>query len=82
MFKINIIFQVREIRQSSQGSNRDSGSGNYQPYTIQKGIVTVGKISFDAQHILGKGCEGTFVFRYVCYVIRWYMVPEIAYIIF
>lgn len=60
---VYIMRQVREIKQSSQGSNRDSGSGNYQPYTIQKGIVTVGKISFDTQHILGKGCEGTFVFR-------------------
>lgn len=27
------------------------------------GIVTVGKISFDPTSILGKGCEGTFVYR-------------------
>ncbi|XP_066900695.1 serine/threonine-protein kinase/endoribonuclease IRE1 isoform X1 [Halyomorpha halys] len=60
---VYIMRQVREIKQSSQGSSQASSSGRYQTYTIQKGIVTVGKISFDTQQILGKGCEGTFVFR-------------------
>lgn len=59
---IYVIRQVREIKQSSQGTSRGS-TGVVSTYSDQKGIVTVGKISFDTQQILGKGCEGTFVFR-------------------
>ncbi|KAF6202382.1 hypothetical protein GE061_004781 [Apolygus lucorum] len=57
-----IMAQVREIKQSSQGSSQGSGGPN-GPISVQKGVVTIGKISFDTQDILGKGCEGTFVFR-------------------
>ncbi|KAK9500618.1 hypothetical protein O3M35_001853 [Rhynocoris fuscipes] len=60
-----IMAQVRDIKQSSQGSSGQyyTTKGNLSYVQTQQGIITVGKISFDTRQILGKGCEGTFVFR-------------------
>lgn len=60
---------VRELRQSqggSQSSNIGKGTpGNsYQELIdLGDGEVRVGKIVFNSLEVLGKGCEGTFVFK-------------------
>lgn len=51
----------------SQGSN-NSTSGSTTNVTAQveeleNGSVRVGKIEFDPLQLLGKGCDGTFVFQ-------------------
>lgn len=55
-----------------QGSRENSSASDYYgtrsgtlavPEDVGKGIVKVGKITFDTGQILGKGCEGTFVYR-------------------
>ena len=44
-----------------------SGPGNHEitanAIELPDGTVQVGKISFDPKLILGKGCEGTFVYK-------------------
>ncbi|KAL1117288.1 hypothetical protein AAG570_004614 [Ranatra chinensis] len=56
--------KVRDIQLSSQGSSQGSSYGkSSSTEDTQYGLITVGKISFNTQYILGKGCEGTFVFR-------------------
>uniref|UniRef100_A0A2M4A0B0 non-specific serine/threonine protein kinase n=1 Tax=Anopheles triannulatus TaxID=58253 RepID=A0A2M4A0B0_9DIPT len=48
----------------SGGGSGGSGSGSYsEPIDYGDGEMRVGKINFNVQNILGKGCEGTFVFR-------------------
>lgn len=32
---------------------------------LPDGLMRVGKITFHPDHLLGKGCEGTFVYKYV-----------------
>ncbi|XP_046660602.1 serine/threonine-protein kinase/endoribonuclease IRE1 [Homalodisca vitripennis] len=56
---------LQQSQQSSRGSSRDSGSGTVTAVaeTLPDGKVRVGKIVFDTASVLGKGCEGTFVFR-------------------
>lgn len=58
---------VRELRQQSQTGSQTSnsgGKGNYQDLIdIGDGNIQVGKITFDPTAVLGKGCEGTFVFK-------------------
>uniref|UniRef100_A0A1B6MTN9 non-specific serine/threonine protein kinase n=1 Tax=Graphocephala atropunctata TaxID=36148 RepID=A0A1B6MTN9_9HEMI len=56
---------LQQSQQSSRGSSRDSGSGTVTAMaeTLPDGTVKVGKIIFDTASVLGKGCEGTFVFR-------------------
>lgn len=59
---------VRELRQSQSGSQSSNiisrGSGSYQELIdLGDGEVKVGKITFNSNQVLGKGCEGTFVFR-------------------
>ncbi|XP_055853155.1 serine/threonine-protein kinase/endoribonuclease IRE1 [Episyrphus balteatus] len=61
---------VRELKnQSENGSktlNRSSGSsnGSYEDLIdLGDGEVKVGKITFNPTEVLGKGCEGTFVFK-------------------
>ncbi len=40
------------------------GHGNPVRYLSgSNGVVSVGKISFDSTSVLGKGCEGTFVYK-------------------
>lgn len=64
--------QDLKSQSSSQQLNRSFGTStsesvnftNYQdPIDMGDGEVRVGKIQFNCQQVLGKGCEGTFVFR-------------------
>lgn len=59
---------VRELRQSQSGSQTSNiisrGGGSYQELIdLGDGEVKVGKITFNSNQVLGKGCEGTFVFK-------------------
>ncbi|XP_058119548.1 serine/threonine-protein kinase/endoribonuclease ire-1 [Anopheles ziemanni] len=73
-----IHLQMKALQEQSQSgsqtsnSNRSgagtgsggSGSGSYsEPIDFGDGEMRVGKINFNTQNVLGKGCEGTFVFR-------------------
>lgn len=59
--------QMKDIQQLSQSSkNRDFPlpvGVTAVPEEIDHGIMKVGKIEFNADEVLGKGCEGTFVFK-------------------
>lgn len=64
--------QAREFQQLSQGGSRgsnmstsSSGEVTGQLEEIGEGEVRIGRISFCTDQVLGKGCEGTFVYRYV-----------------
>ncbi|CAK9817696.1 Serine/threonine-protein kinase/endoribonuclease ire-1 [Anthophora quadrimaculata] len=63
--------QFKEF-QLSQGSRETSRTNDYYgmrsnalavPQDMGEGVVKVGKITFDTGQVLGKGCEGTFVYR-------------------
>lgn len=64
---------VRELRLSQTGSNTSGGGSgskgmiggaSYQEaIDLGDGEMRVGKIKFNSSQVLGKGCEGTFVFR-------------------
>lgn len=62
-------YTVRELRQQSQSGSQTmniggKGNGAYQELIdLGDGIIQVGKISFNPNDVLGKGCEGTFVFK-------------------
>ncbi|XP_028168427.1 serine/threonine-protein kinase/endoribonuclease IRE1 isoform X2 [Ostrinia furnacalis] len=63
-------YQAREFQQLSQGGSRGSNvstssNGEITGYLeeIGEGEVRIGKISFHTDQVLGKGCEGTFVYR-------------------
>lgn len=68
------LFQVRGFQQLSQNGSRSSQQnyvGKYGTITavaeeLPDGLMRVGKIIFYPEELLGKGCEGTFVYRYVC----------------
>ncbi|XP_072167602.1 serine/threonine-protein kinase/endoribonuclease IRE1-like [Diadema setosum] len=58
--------------QSSQHSNTSSIGGRKELKSappsstgedVPQGYVCIGKIQFDPKHVLGQGCEGTFVFK-------------------
>ncbi|CAL7941148.1 unnamed protein product [Xylocopa violacea] len=64
--------QFKEFQQLSQGSRESSRTNDYYgtrsnslaiPEDMGEGVVKVGKITFDTGQVLGKGCEGTFVYR-------------------
>lgn len=60
--------QMKALQEQSQNgsqtnSNRSSGGNYVEPIDFGDGEIRVGKINFNTQNILGKGCEGTFVFR-------------------
>ncbi|XP_051171210.1 serine/threonine-protein kinase/endoribonuclease IRE2 [Leptopilina boulardi] len=62
--------QFKEFQQLSQGSRDSSRTGSngkngdvYIPEEIGEGLVRVGKITFNTSEVLGKGCEGTFVYK-------------------
>lgn len=62
--------QFKEFQQLSQGSrenSRTSDSGRFKSLItaedVGEGLVKVGKITFDTSQVLGKGCEGTFVYK-------------------
>ncbi|CAH2106534.1 unnamed protein product [Euphydryas editha] len=63
-------YQAREFQQLSQGGSRTSntstssqGEVTGQLVELGDGEVRIGKISFYTDQVLGKGCEGTFVYR-------------------
>ncbi|RVE44453.1 hypothetical protein evm_010857 [Chilo suppressalis] len=63
-------YQAREFQQLSQGGSRSSTSSTSSNAEITgyleeigDGEVRIGKISFHTGQVLGKGCEGTFVYR-------------------
>ncbi|CAG9763228.1 unnamed protein product [Ceutorhynchus assimilis] len=65
-----LLMQVREVQNLSQnGSKGSQGSfGRHGQVTafaeeLPGGLVKVGKITFHPEQLLGKGCEGTFVYR-------------------
>ncbi|XP_019770362.2 serine/threonine-protein kinase/endoribonuclease IRE1 [Dendroctonus ponderosae] len=66
-----LLMQVREVQNMSQNSSRGShqnafgrhGQITALPEELPGGVVKVGKISFHPDQLLGKGCEGTFVYR-------------------
>ncbi|KAL3272858.1 hypothetical protein HHI36_014319 [Cryptolaemus montrouzieri] len=63
--------QVREIQNLSQNGSKTSQNGSsgknssITAYSeeLPDGMVKVGKITFHPDQLLGKGCEGTFVYR-------------------
>lgn len=59
---------MREIHQMSQSSHsgragESNSSAFAQPSELHGRGVRVGKITFFTTEVLGKGCEGTFVYR-------------------
>ncbi|KAF5287499.1 hypothetical protein FQA39_LY04127 [Lamprigera yunnana] len=63
--------QIREFQQQSQNGSKGSQSSSYGrngfisalPEEVEGGMVRIGKITFHPEELLGKGCEGTFVYR-------------------
>uniref|UniRef100_A0A8D8B9X7 non-specific serine/threonine protein kinase n=1 Tax=Culex pipiens TaxID=7175 RepID=A0A8D8B9X7_CULPI len=60
--------QMKALQEQSQNgsqtnSNRSTGSNCVEAIDFGDGEIRVGKIHFNTSHVLGKGCEGTFVFR-------------------
>ncbi|CAH1996027.1 unnamed protein product [Acanthoscelides obtectus] len=63
--------QVREVQNMSQNGSRTSQHSSYGQNNnvtalseeLPNGLVKVGKITFHPEQLLGKGCEGTFVYR-------------------
>lgn len=49
----------RTSQHSSYGSNQVTAVSE----ELANGLVKVGKITFNPEQLLGKGCEGTFVYR-------------------
>ncbi|CAG9094292.1 unnamed protein product [Plutella xylostella] len=63
-------YQAREFQQLSQGGSRGSNTSTSshgeitgQLEDIGDGVVKIGRITFNTDQVLGKGCEGTFVYR-------------------
>lgn len=62
-------YTVRELRQQSQSGSQTmqftgKGNGVYEDLIdLGDGQIQVGKICFNSSEVLGKGCEGTFVFK-------------------
>lgn len=56
---------VKELKQQSQtGSNSSYSSGRvHHLEDLGSGEIRIGKITFRPSKVLGKGCEGTFVFQ-------------------
>lgn len=48
---------------SSRGSNNSTNSSSQVVEELPDGSFSIGKIMFRTDRILGKGCEGTFVFK-------------------
>lgn len=61
--------EFQQLSQSGSRSSQPSSSGKYGPITaiaedLPDGVTRVGKITFTPDQLLGKGCDGTFVYRY------------------
>lgn len=50
-------------QESSRGSNQSSNGLSRTVEVLPDGSFSIGKIMFRTNEILGKGCEGTFVFK-------------------
>lgn len=50
-------------QESSRGSNQSSNDLSHTVEVLPDGSFSIGKIMFRTNEILGKGCEGTFVFK-------------------
>lgn len=48
---------------SSRGSNQSTSGSSQIVEELLDGSFSIGKIMFRTDKILGKGCEGTFVFK-------------------
>lgn len=59
--------QMKGIQQLSQSSKKSESSGSgiitATPEDIGFGSIQIGKIKLNTSEVLGKGCEGTFVFK-------------------
>lgn len=60
--KMREIHQMSQSSRSGRGLESDSGLVS-QPAEFHGGGIRVGKITFFTNEVLGKGCEGTFVYR-------------------
>ncbi|XP_060523248.1 serine/threonine-protein kinase/endoribonuclease IRE1 [Cylas formicarius] len=66
-----LLMQVREVQNMSQNGSRGNAQGTFGrngqvtafSEELPGGLVKVGKIVFHPEQLLGKGCEGTFVYR-------------------
>lgn len=65
MRKMEYVLIVQASRESSRmdSSSKLRGPPVNIPEEIDEGLVKVGKIIFDPKKVLGKGCEGTFVYK-------------------
>lgn len=57
---------VKELKQQSQTGSSSSRIGSNQIHQLEdlgSGEIRIGKITFCPNKVLGKGCEGTFVFQ-------------------
>ena len=64
----NPLDMSNSYRMSSASVRTNDSVGSYgsvtaSPVELGDGSIQVGKIAFDTRQILGKGCEGTFVYR-------------------
>lgn len=71
---INVLLNLNYIKlffKFSRENSRTNYSGNsiVMPEDIGESFMKVGKIIFDTGQVLGKGCEGTFVYKYVIFLI-------------
>lgn len=71
LLNLNYIKLIVKMSRESSRTNYSGKSTNtiVMPEDIGEGLVKVGKIIFDTEQVLGKGCEGTFVYRYVAFLI-------------
>lgn len=62
-------YTLRVLREQSQSGSQTMNSGGkrggsyHELIDLGDGVSQVGKICFNASEVLGKGCEGTFVFK-------------------
>lgn len=65
-----LLFQYIVFKQLSQSGSRFSNSsytynGKFVavPEELENGYIKIGKILFHPEQVIGRGCEGTFVYR-------------------
>ena len=56
-------FRMSNSSVGSSGSQLGNMEVTALPVELENGHIKVGNIYFDPSHILGKGCEGTFVYK-------------------
>ncbi|KAK8755816.1 hypothetical protein V5799_001475 [Amblyomma americanum] len=55
--------QAREYQRSSRSGNLRVSGGSQILEVTEDGVCQIGKISFDTRDVIGRGCNGTFVFK-------------------